>query len=749
MLIFTILVIGFSGLIAQVLLLRELLVSFYGNELTVGIILANWVFLEAMGALLLGRLIDRVNKRLLAFGILNILFIFSLILSVYLTRSFKVIFSIPSGLGLGIDSVFWSSFLILLPVSFFHGGLFSFCVKIYAAFAKYEEGKSVGRVYFWESIGTIIAGIIFTYFFIPYLNSFQVVFIIVFLNFLMLCLIYRLRFKKIIFIKDFWVVAIILLLFFLIFPVANWLQNSSIRLQWRNYDVQDYSNSIYGNVVVTKQEEQYTFFLNGLPAITTPYPDLIFVQEFAQLPLLFHPNPRKILFISGGVGGLINTILKHPNLLKIDYVELDPLLIEKVKKYPTELTRKELSDRKVRIINLDGRFYVKRADARYDIIFLGIGLPADLQTNRLFTEEFFKEAKEILEPEGILTFTLPGSLTYLSQELTGLNSCILNSLDKVFRFKRVIPGDFNLFLASDSSGITKLDSSLIIQRIRQRKLESSVLLPTYVEYRLNPHWVSWFNDSLGKASKRSNIDFSPYALFKTLSLWNAIFSPRFQKIFLNLERVNLDKILKILFIFCIFSLLLFRGKRRFNFALPYAIVSTGFFGMLTNMIIIFCFQIVYGYLYYQIAILITLFMIGAALGSILISRYLDRIHQPIKLFVGLEAGIILWIFIVLFIILSYPLHFIFFILCIITGLWVGMEFPLANKIYLVGENRLGTTVGVIYAADLFGGWFAAIFSGILFLPLLGLTKTFAIIFTLKLISFILLLCLPSFKKLNT
>ena len=165
MLIFVVLIVGFSGLIAQVLLLRELMVSFYGNELTVGIILANWVFLEAMGALLLGRLVDRINKRLLAFGILNIVFIFSFIVSLYLVRTFKVIFNIPSGLGLGIDSIFWSSFLFLLPVSFIHGGLFSFCAKIYASSSFCDEGQSAGKVYFWETIGTIVAGVIFTYFF--------------------------------------------------------------------------------------------------------------------------------------------------------------------------------------------------------------------------------------------------------------------------------------------------------------------------------------------------------------------------------------------------------------------------------------------------------------------------------------------------------------------------------------------------------------------------------------------------------
>ena len=42
-----VLIMGVSSVIAQVILLRELLVVFYGNELSIGIILAGWLLWEA------------------------------------------------------------------------------------------------------------------------------------------------------------------------------------------------------------------------------------------------------------------------------------------------------------------------------------------------------------------------------------------------------------------------------------------------------------------------------------------------------------------------------------------------------------------------------------------------------------------------------------------------------------------------------------------------------------------------------
>jgi hypothetical protein len=53
---------GLSFAVTQSLLIREFLVAFYGNELSIGLILGNWLLLEAMGSGWLGRLADPVQK---------------------------------------------------------------------------------------------------------------------------------------------------------------------------------------------------------------------------------------------------------------------------------------------------------------------------------------------------------------------------------------------------------------------------------------------------------------------------------------------------------------------------------------------------------------------------------------------------------------------------------------------------------------------------------------------------------------
>ncbi len=57
--VFAILVMGFSGLVAEIFLLREFLIVFAGNEFSIGLILANWLVMEALGAWVFGQLADR------------------------------------------------------------------------------------------------------------------------------------------------------------------------------------------------------------------------------------------------------------------------------------------------------------------------------------------------------------------------------------------------------------------------------------------------------------------------------------------------------------------------------------------------------------------------------------------------------------------------------------------------------------------------------------------------------------------
>ncbi len=738
--IFTILVVGLSGIVAQVMLLRELLVSFYGNELTLGLILANWIILEALGVLIIGKFMDKIRNKINTFVILQIIFSLALPLCIYFSRIVKSILGVPFGEAMGLGTIFYSSLLIMFPVSFCHGALFSCGCKMYSSYNK-DSSSSIGKIYAWETIGTLIGGIVITYLLIPYLNSFQIVFIISALN-LIICVFF---FKSIS--KIFRYIVLILILLMAYLPISgslNRVNNYAIRKQWRMQDVLDYRNSIYGNIAVVQKEGQHTFFYNGLPIITTPYPDITFVQEFGNLPLLFHPHPKDILVISAGAGGLINEILKHP-VRKVDYAELDPLIIKMLEKYPSVLTHRELEDKRVNIINKDGRFFVKNTFNKYDVVLIGLSKPGDLSTNRLFTQEFFALIKKRLNSDGLLALYLPGSLTYLSGQLRDLNACILNGLKNTYADVRVIPGDYNIFLASGSKDIMRVDSGLITQRKNEENIKADILVPAYLDYRLDKRHLEWFVHSSIGATRKINHDFMPFAVYQMLVLWNKQFSWRFAHILEGLGNLNLNVIFVLILAVTFILFLIFYNKRNLiKLNIAYSILTTGFFAMLINLILIFSFQVIYGYLYHRIGLLISIFMAGTALGSILMTNSIDKVKNALSLFIKLEAAIVLFSFFAAVIITGSTgytnfLPFIFIILFFVSGLLIGMEFPLATKMYLVEKEKVGFTSGLLYFADLTGGWLAGMVGAVVFLPILGLFNTCIVIIFLKLSSLLLLL----------
>jgi spermidine synthase len=531
-------------------------------------------------------------------------------------------------------------------------------------------------------------------------------------------------------------------------------------LQWRTLNVIHNENSIYGNITVTKRGEQFTFFTNGVPSITTPVPDIASIEDFVHFPMLFHEKPASVLILSGGVGGMIHEILKYP-VKHVDYVELDPLLLRLVQKFSTPLTHLELSDKRVRTHYADSRFFVKTTQDRFDIIFVGLPAPQELQTNRLFSSEFFSSAKQKMNPDGIIVLTLPGSLTYISPELRDLNGCILDTLKGVFRFVKIIPGDVNLYLASNSNQFEKVTTEEIIKRFEARKIQASLFTKSYLEFRLHKRWRKWFLQSMERKGTQINSDLRPIGVFLSLSYWNALFSPYLTGIFKWFEAFSLQISIAFMIFFTLLMAVIFIKRPHLaRQSIPYAIFTTGLAGMIFNLAIIFTFQTFYGYLYHQIGLLIAIFMFGAALSSFYMTRYLDKIERDSHLFLKIEICIIFFSFLFPFVfsipsqylektaisLLVYPL---FLIMSFFSGACIGLQFPLASKIYLVlpgKEGTLGHTAGLLYGVDLLGGFLGGLFGGILLLPILGLKESCFMMAMIKITSLALLLIFIKVQK---
>ena len=801
--IYAVILMGFSGLVAQIVLLRELMVAFHGNELSIGVVLANWLLLESAGAYFLGRKISRSGRKPELFILVTVLFTIFFLAGILAVRGFKEFMTVIPGEGLGIVPMFYVSFLILLPVSLLHGALFTSGCKLYYIFSSSEapdpkspsepgaaeseasatgapepqapapstgrqSAQSIARVYIYETVGTLVGGLALTYLMIPYLHAVKIALVLALLNFIVCALLLRpfrqpqvswgIRAAGI-----FLICLVVATVYLLAGRGADSIHLFSIGRQWKNHNLVHYQNSQFGNIVVVEREQEYTFFSDGLPVITAPNPDVVYVEEFVHLPMLSHPAPHNILILSGGAGGVISEILKH-DVGRIDYVEIDPLIPEVIRIYDTPLTERELQDPRVNMEYLDGRFFLKRTSRKYDVILSGFTDPSTLQTNRFFTREFFSLAENRLTADGILVLGLPGSLTYLSREIAELNALVLNTLETVFPCVRVIPGDgTNLYLASRSPGVTVTGPAEMAERIRERGLELNLLTPGYLEYRLHGRWLEWFMNGIGEggdrqeskkregSGERINEDFKPLGVFYSLVYWNEMFSPSFNRIFRQSENISLLQPAGFFAaFFLLFLLIFFRIKTSMKPALSLCIISTGFAGMIFDLILIFAFQVLYGYIFYWLGLLVTAFMAGVTAGGLWMASYLEKVRSTLPAIIKVELAMIVFAFILPWIfskagpLLVYPwfdliLKLVFLIFSFLSGMLVGAEFPLANREYLRVSSDLSGTAGLLYSADLWGGWLGGILGGVVLLPVLGLVNTSLVVVMFKITSLSLLL----------
>ena len=168
--------------------------------------------------------------------------------------------------------------------------------------------------------------------------------------------------------------------------------------------------------------------------------------------------------------------------------------------------------------------------------------------------------------------------------------------------------------------------------------------------------------------------------------------------------------------------------------------------MLYDLILIFAFQVLYGYVFHQIGILITALMSGMAAGSLFMASFSERVRRDLLCFAEIELAMIVFSISLpgTFLLLrSNPegalIRWIFPVLSFISGFPVGAQFPLAARICLKSSPKLGTTAGMLYACDLMGGWVGGLVGGVFLLPVLGLTKTCWTLAALKLSSLVVFL----------
>lgn len=128
--------------------------------------------------------------------------------------------------------------------------------------------------------------------------------------------------------------------------------------------------------------------------------EFIYHEMIVHVPMAVHPNPRNILVIGGGDGGVVRELCRYEDIASIDLVEIDPLVIEVSRKY-LPFTACSLDAPRVHIHYEDGVKYVRHQQDAYDLIIVDSTDPFG-PGEGLFTKEFYGSCFQALRADGIM-----------------------------------------------------------------------------------------------------------------------------------------------------------------------------------------------------------------------------------------------------------------------------------------------------------------------------------------------------------
>ena len=90
-------VLGFSSLVSQVVVIRELAMSFYGNEFFIGWVLFCWLLGTSLGSVLGSKISRDAKKAFRSLAVCHVLTAFFFPAAIVLIRSGKLILGTPGG----------------------------------------------------------------------------------------------------------------------------------------------------------------------------------------------------------------------------------------------------------------------------------------------------------------------------------------------------------------------------------------------------------------------------------------------------------------------------------------------------------------------------------------------------------------------------------------------------------------------------------------------------------------------------
>lgn len=721
-------VLGGTSLVAQVLVLRELLYVFYGNEFFMGWTLFTWLFWVSVGAWGAGRWASRARAGAGALAGCHAGAALALPAALAVIRAARLWVTPMAGAMPNLPAAMGYAFAVLMPLCVVLGAQFVAGAQVWRQTpGAGDAGRVQGLAYGLETAGFVAAGLAFNFFAVAR-EEFAVAGWLGGLNALAAWGVLtgagplRRRTRAGLLAWAGGALALAVCAGRIGTATAAWRYPGQVLVESRN--------SIHGNLAVTKLGAQINFHSHGL--LLGAEEEQMAGETLAHYPMLWHPRPGRVLLLGNGFNGALEEILKHgPE--RVDYVETDPALIELVRSHAGPARIAALDDPRVRVVFGDGRAFFCGGGAGgggdYDVVIVNLPNPGTILINRYYTREFYEDARGRLAPGGVLAVQLAFSPDYLGPELETLGASIVRTLGPVFGGLSVLP-DYDLLLLATKDDAVAPDAEELARRYEERGLETDFVFPAAMAERLTTDRIPQVRAAFAaNTAARVNRDDRPIACHYNLTWWLRSFHPRAAAFMARLERTDWRWGAGL----AVLAALGLAARARGPGAGLWAKGIGSFSLMGFELVLLLAYQSLRGHLHYRLALLLAALMLGMALGTLAGTRRggrpgprtLSVLHAGMAVYALALGGVLRWMAATG----SLPwMEGLFVALAVAAGTLAGCQFPAANGVYVARAARAGGgRLGAVYAVDVAASSAGALLVGLWALPVLGGSVTLGLL----------------------
>jgi len=732
------LVLGAYSQIVQAVLIREGLVVFYGNEVSLGVFYGSWLFWVAAGsaAVLARRRRRWVETPLKSVRALLLVLPFLLALQVLALRSVRLFLDVSSSEFVPLGELLLAFFVITIPSSLVLGLAFPLACKALrdqAAAAGVQGAVGVvSRLYIADALGALIGGVVFTFVIIHWLGVVET------LGLLTLALGLTAWSLDGLSVRRAWgALTVALLGLTLLVTRAGAALDArleAIRFATLQPGLQLLGavETRYGHVAVARLGKQISIVADGQIRESFPLP-----REARQQAAYYYAEAsgaRRVLQFGGFASGLAAELLRYP-VARLDQVEEDRRAFDEVRPYLPAADRQALADRRLVMHFEDGRRFMqdRPKGVRYGLILVLNASPASAFSNRYFTQDFYRQVREHLTPDGVFCTRVSSASNYVGRAVGGYTGSVYHTLRSVFAQVAIVPGDTATFCAAPVPGRVSEEAVELERRYLATPLKEHQLSPAFFYTLLPAEEIAYLRGRLEHADADLNTDERPVTYYLNMVLWGKFSASRFVDWLERLRAMGpwpyLMPMLLLVGLWLLRSGL--EGFRRSGLtrrAATFVLAVQGMVAMATQLALLFGYQSHVGFMFERVALLNGLFMTGLALGAGVGRRWAAggsavRTLVWVMIAVALVLLLLPWAVGTLGALPSAWQESGYLALALLVGLITGTGFPLAVDLSHRDLGEIVRSGGIAQAADNLGGALGGLITGALMVPILGVEGT--------------------------